>query len=73
MSGLTDEQLARAKKAFQSRDVNNDGKLTVEEFSEALKPFLSDESLAALLKEVNPNGDDEITWEEFLEDYKNDL
>nr|WP_314493426.1 EF-hand domain-containing protein [uncultured Pseudomonas sp.] len=73
MSGLTDEQLARAKKAFESRDTNNDGKLTVEEFSDALKPFLSEESLAQLLKEVNPNGDDEITWEEFLEDYKNDL
>lgn len=73
MTELSKEQLERARKAFQSRDKNQDGKLTVEEFSEALKPFLTDATLAALIKEVNPNGDAEITWEEFLEDYKKDL
>jgi Ca2+-binding EF-hand superfamily protein len=34
---------------------------------------LTDESLATLLKEVNPNGDNVISWEEFLKDYESDL
>jgi Ca2+-binding EF-hand superfamily protein len=73
MATLTSDQLERARKAFSSRDANGDGTLTVEEFSAALKPYLTDESLATLLKEVNPNGDNVISWEEFLKDYESDL
>jgi Ca2+-binding EF-hand superfamily protein len=73
MATLTAEQLARAKKAFSSLDANGDGRLSVKEFSEALKPYLTDTSLVALLKEVNPNGNPFISWKEFLEDYKKDL
>lgn len=73
MSTLTAEQLKRARKAFESRDANGDGVLTVAEFTDAIKPFLTDEDLEQLLREVNPNGDGEITWEEFLADYENDL
>lgn len=73
MSKLTAEQRERAWNAFKYGDANHDGKLTVDEFTAALKPYLTDEDLEALLKEVNPDGDDEISWQEFLEDYENDL
>ncbi|WP_062387078.1 EF-hand domain-containing protein [Pseudomonas abietaniphila] len=73
MATLTAEQLERAKKAFRSLDANGDGRVTVKEFSEALKPYLTDTSLAALMKEVNPNGNSFISWKEFLEDYRKDL
>ncbi|WP_460046833.1 EF-hand domain-containing protein [Pseudomonas sp. S2_H01] len=73
MAILTSDQLERAKKAFSSWDTNGDKTLTVEEFSAALKPYLTDETLAKLLKAVNPNGDNVISWEEFLKDYESDL
>lgn len=73
MGTLTEEQLERARKAFMNRDANKDGKLTVAEFSAAIEPFLTPNDFEQLLKEVNPNGDDEISWEEFLADYINDL
>ncbi|WP_166219966.1 EF-hand domain-containing protein [Pseudomonas atagonensis] len=73
MTKLTDEQRKRAKEAFNNYDSNKDGRVTVEEFTRVVEKFLTPETTAALLKEVNPNDDDEISWEEFLKDYENDL
>lgn len=73
MRTLTKEQLKRAEGAFNFLDSNKDETLLVEEFREALKPLLTDEELDAWLKEVNPNGDNVITYQEFLEDYSKDL
>lgn len=73
MGTLTEEQLERAEKAFKSRDTNGDGKLTVAEFGQAIESFFTPEDFQQLLTELNPNGDDEISWEEFLADYENDL
>ncbi|HWH87223.1 MAG TPA: EF-hand domain-containing protein [Pseudomonas sp.] len=73
MTKLTNEQVERAQKAFNQYDTNNDGRVTVDEFTEVVEKFLTPEDTEALLEEVNPNGDDEISWEEFLQDYENDL
>jgi Ca2+-binding EF-hand superfamily protein len=73
MATLTKEQATRAMKEFHSYDTNQDGTLSVKEFTKALRPFLAEEDLATLLKEMNPDGDDKISYAEFLAAYKHDL
>ncbi|MBB2888768.1 MULTISPECIES: EF-hand domain-containing protein [Pseudomonas] len=64
MSELTAAQL-RAKKAFEEKDLNKDGLVTVDEFKEAFS-YLSPERLKQLLEVVNRNDDNEISLDEFL-------
>lgn len=73
MPVLTEEQLQRAKDAFHARDKNGDGTLTVGELSDALKRFLSDKTVDQIIGKINTDGDGEISWDEFLRDYENDL
>ncbi|QBF25529.1 EF-hand domain-containing protein [Pseudomonas tructae] len=73
MTELTDDQLDRAKKAFDSLDSNCDGKVKVAEFVNIAERYFEKHEIEQLLKEANPNNDDEISFEEFLEDYKKDL
>ena len=73
MTDLTSDQLERAKKAFNTRDVNGDGTLSVDEFSAVLEPWMTEAEIEEYLKVANPNGDSVISYEEFLEDYKRDI
>ncbi|WP_426119187.1 EF-hand domain-containing protein [Pseudomonas sp. DSP3-2-2] len=73
MSKLSATQLERVRADFKRLDKNGDGKLTVEEFTTAIADFLTPEDLKQLLAEVDPDKNDEISWEEFLADYENDL
>lgn len=73
MTTLTAEQLARVKKEFESYDTNQDGTLTVEEFTEILERFLTDDTLKDLIRELDPNRDGIISYEEYLNDYIKDL
>ncbi len=73
MSKLTDAQLERVTADFRKYDTDQNGIVTVKEFTQTVEKFLTPEDLESLLKEVNPNDDNEISWEEFLEDYEKDL
>ncbi|WP_223486656.1 EF-hand domain-containing protein [Pseudomonas sp. A-RE-19] len=73
MSKLTDAQLERVTADFKKYDTDQDGIVTVKEFTQTVEKFLTPEDLESLLKEVNPNDDNEISWEEFLDDYEKDL
>lgn len=66
---LSDEQLQRVLGELARQDLNGDGRVSVKEFSDAIGPYLTDADLKALLKKVNPNGDAEITFAEYLKDY----
>lgn len=65
MSKLTAAQLKHLETTFKKKDLNKDGHVTVEEFKEAFN-YLSPEDLKQLLEIVNPDNDDEISFEEFL-------
>lgn len=73
MKKLTKEQLKSLKLQFQRYDKNEDGKLTVAEFSKAVEHYYSPETFKQLLRELNPDNNDKITWKEFLDDYKKDV
>ncbi|PVZ16370.1 MULTISPECIES: EF-hand domain-containing protein [unclassified Pseudomonas] len=73
MLELTGEQLQLAKNAFHALDKDRDGTLTVGELSDALKRFLSDETVDQIIGKINTDGDGKISWNEFLQDYKNQL
>ncbi|MFD2643016.1 EF-hand domain-containing protein [Pseudomonas japonica] len=66
---LSDEQLQRILGELGRKDLNNDGKVSVKEFSEVIGPYLPKEDLQALLKKINLNNDAEITFVEYLKDY----
>ncbi|MEE1924332.1 EF-hand domain-containing protein [Pseudomonas sp. 148P] len=66
---LSDEQLQRILAELGSKDLNNDGKVTVGEFSDIIGPYLTKEDLQALLKKINLNNDCQITFVEYLKDY----
>jgi len=66
---LSDDQLQRILGELIQRDSNNDGKVTVKEFSEALAPYLTKEDLQGLIKKINLNNDCQITFVEYLKDY----
>ncbi len=66
---LSDEQLQRILAELGSKDLNNDGKVTVGEFSDVIGPYLTKEDLQALLKKINLNNDCQITFAEYLKDY----
>lgn len=66
---LSDDQLMRILSEFGNKDLNNDGKITVREFSNGIAPYLTPEDLQALLKKINLNGDSQISFVEYLRDY----
>ncbi|WP_054086015.1 MULTISPECIES: EF-hand domain-containing protein [Pseudomonas syringae group] len=73
MTKLTEKQLARAREDFKRYDANGDKKVTVAEFRSTMEKYLTPEDFKALLAKINSDGNDEISWEEFLADYENDL
>ncbi|KTC58903.1 EF-hand domain-containing protein [Pseudomonas savastanoi] len=73
MTKLTEKQLARAREDFDRYDTNGDKKVTVAEFSSTMEKYLTPEDFKTLLAKVNSDGNDEISWDEFLTDYENDL
>lgn len=66
---LSDEQLQRILGELMQKDSNNDGKVTVKEFSEAIGPYLTKEDLQGLIKKINLNNDSQISFVEYLKDY----
>ncbi|KPY64339.1 Uncharacterized protein ALO46_01696 [Pseudomonas syringae pv. solidagae] len=73
MATLTDKQLARVREDFYRYDTNGDKKVTVAEFRLTMEKYLTPEDFDVLLAKINSDGNDEISWEEFLKDYENDL
>ncbi|AVB22059.1 EF-hand domain-containing protein [Pseudomonas syringae USA007] len=73
MTKLTEKQLARAREDFDRYDTNGDKKVTVAEFGSTMEKYLTPEDFKALLAKINSDGNDEISWDEFLTDYENDL
>ncbi|KPX02453.1 hypothetical protein [Pseudomonas savastanoi] len=43
------------------------------EFGSTMEKYLTPEDFKALLAKINSDGNDEISWDEFLTDYENDL
>ncbi|MCO7627493.1 EF-hand domain-containing protein [Pseudomonas fluorescens] len=70
---ITVEKLENLRSDFIRHDRNKDGKLTVREYEQAMAPYTSPETLAALVKELDVDNNAEITWFEFLADYVNDV
>ncbi|MQQ35013.1 EF-hand domain-containing protein [Pseudomonas sp. SZ57] len=73
MATLTDKQLARVREDFYRYDTNGDKKVTVAEFRLTMEKYLTPEDFEVLLAKINPDGNDEISWAEFLKDYESDL
>ncbi|MCA5971417.1 MULTISPECIES: EF-hand domain-containing protein [Pseudomonas] len=73
MATLTDKQLARVREDFYRYDTNGDKKVTVAEFRLTMEKYLTPEDFDVLLAKINSDGNDEISWEEFLKDYESDL
>jgi Ca2+-binding EF-hand superfamily protein len=70
---ITVETLENLRKDFVRYDQNQDGKLTVREYEQAMEPYTSPETLAEAIKELDLDNNNEITWFEFLTDYVNDV
>ena len=71
---ITVEKLEIARQDFERNDENQDGRLTADEYRRALDGYgIPKETIDKALNELNPDGDDEITWFEFLADYVNDV
>ncbi|MHA6196871.1 EF-hand domain-containing protein [Pseudomonas wadenswilerensis] len=66
---LSDDQLQRILGELNQRDSNNDGKVTVKEFSDAIGPYLTKEDLQGLIKKINLDNDCQISFVEYLKDY----
>ncbi|MET1069895.1 MAG: EF-hand domain-containing protein [Pseudomonas prosekii] len=69
MGGLTQQQLENARADFLEYDANDNGRVSVEEFTLVMIQYLSAGSVESLLTLVNRDGDDEISWEEFLAEF----
>jgi Ca2+-binding EF-hand superfamily protein len=66
---FSDEQLQRILSELGRKDLNNDGKVSVREFSEVIGPYLTKEDLKALVEKINLNHDCQISFKEYLTDY----
>jgi Ca2+-binding EF-hand superfamily protein len=69
MGSLTQQQLENARADFLEYDANDNGRVSVEEFTLVMIQYLSAGSVESLLTLVNRDGDDEISWEEFLAEF----
>ena len=68
MSGLSADQIAELKKAFEVMDANKDGVVTKEELKSLLKGLgeeVTDEVVDEMIKIADENGDGKIQFEEF--------
>lgn len=66
---LSDEQLQRILGELMQKDTNNDGKVSVNEFSDAIGPYLTEEDLKGVIKKINLDGNSQISFVEYLRDY----
>lgn len=69
MGSLTQQQLENARADFLEYDANDNGRVSVEEFTLVMIQYLSAGAVESLLTLVNRDGDDEISWEEFLAEF----
>ncbi|WP_110949849.1 EF-hand domain-containing protein [Pseudomonas bohemica] len=73
MTKLTHDQLERAKKGFETRDSDNNGTLTHEEFSSVMRTWFNEQQIEERIKLADPDGDGVISYQEFLNDYEREI
>lgn len=72
MATLKAEQIKRVKEQFDYLDKDQDGKVTLAEYEEVLRPYVSGEDLQRLIAKANTDGDGVITYDELLHEYVED-
>lgn len=72
MSKLTEKQKKEIAENIARYDTNKDGKVSVEEFTTFIKPYLTPEVFKQVLARFNTNKDGEISLEEFESEREND-